>query len=416
MADHKLPLIDRLRDRGFIDQWGFMAFAVLGFVGIVSGKWLNVEAIWIAIGANALMLVYAIVIGRAGTGRLRADQAGDNCYYLGLIYTLASLSYAIATFDPNDTASTIVQGFGVALATTIFGLILRVFFNQGRPDLENIEEQTRLELTEVATRLKSEMSGVIVQMNDFTRQMQQSMQEMHESATARMSTFTVSSVDGLRSVVETANEAIRSEANDFASRSKRYSTTFDKLLAKLEQHSDGLEHVAAVHEALTTAANLTKETAENTAASVNALSEGAAAARTTLSSAETASTSMQRVAEIFASSISSFQTNLEAIQQQTDEQLQRLKDGPSEIAENALVALNNAASALESRISKLIELQENVFSQLAQQAKMSLEAAQKNNVDLEAELERSRGLVSQVHASLADMTGQLANRFEGAPQ
>ena len=60
---------DRLRDRGFIDQWGFMLFAGAGFAGIVASKSLGIETIWVAIGAVLLMFVYALVIGRAGTGR-----------------------------------------------------------------------------------------------------------------------------------------------------------------------------------------------------------------------------------------------------------------------------------------------------------------------------------------------------------
>ena len=105
---------DRLRDRGFIDQWGLLGVAGAGVARIVTSKALGIETVWVAIGAVLLMFIYALVIGRAGTGRLRADQAGDNCYYLGLIYTLSSLSYAIFTFDPDGTATTVVQGFGIA--------------------------------------------------------------------------------------------------------------------------------------------------------------------------------------------------------------------------------------------------------------------------------------------------------------
>ena len=106
---------DRLRDRGFIDQWGFMVFAGLGFIAIFLAKSLGIDTMWVAAGAIGSMIAYAVIIGTRGTGRVRADQAGDNCYYLGLIYTLASLSYAIWTFDPTDTATTIVQGFGLSL-------------------------------------------------------------------------------------------------------------------------------------------------------------------------------------------------------------------------------------------------------------------------------------------------------------
>ena len=130
MEKRKITLIDRLRDRGFVDQYGFLVFALGGGIAIVAAKYTNAPAGWVTIGAIALMGLYALIISRSGSGRLRSDQAGDNCYYLGLIYTLSSLAYAIFFFDPSNTATTIVQGFGIALATTVLGLVLRVFFNQ----------------------------------------------------------------------------------------------------------------------------------------------------------------------------------------------------------------------------------------------------------------------------------------------
>ncbi|RYF50796.1 MAG: hypothetical protein EOO27_31115, partial [Comamonadaceae bacterium] len=67
-----------LEERGWIDRWGFLLFAFGGAASILIAK---------AAGAAIAMVAYAFVVQTSGTGRLRADQAGDNCYYLGLIYT-----------------------------------------------------------------------------------------------------------------------------------------------------------------------------------------------------------------------------------------------------------------------------------------------------------------------------------------
>jgi chromosome segregation ATPase len=410
----RIPLIDRLRDRGFVDQWGFMVFAVLGFAGIISAKWFEAETVWVAAGAVLAMFAYAIVIGRSGTGRIRADQAGDNCYYLGLIYTLASLSFAIGTFDPGDTASTIVQGFGIALATTIFGLILRVFFNQGRPDLENVEEQARLELTEAAARLKGELNGVVRTMNDFSRQLQQSMQEMHDSAKASVDDFTSNSVEGLKSVVETANGTIRGQANDFATRSKRYSTTFDGLLDKLEQHGASVERMTETHDALGKTADAAKLTAESANISVQALSKSTEAAQATASSAEEASRSAKILVEQLASSVSALEAGLKSIREETDRQLESLKLGPAETVSIAMANLTKASLALETHIAEVSSLHDDVRANLVVQSEAALAATQKHNDGLEAELGRSRELVERVHASLAEMTEALAKTVEGA--
>lgn len=413
MSD-RIPFVDRLRDRGFIDQWGFIAFAVAGFAGIVSAKWLEVETVWVAVGAIAAMFVYATIVGRAGTGRLRADQAGDNCYYLGLIYTLASLSYAIATFDPSNTASTIVQGFGIALATTIFGLILRVFFSQGRPDLENVEEQTRLELTEAASRLKAELNGVVRTMNDFSRQIQQSIREVHEASTTAVEEFTGSSVEGLKSVVDAANEAIRGQANDFAARSKRYSASFDTLLEKLEQHGQSVENLSKSHDAIRSTAELTKKTADNVNLSVQALKASGEAAHTSASEAAAASQSVRTMTEQLATSVAALEESLKNVRDETDRQIEQLKAGPAEVGAQAMQTLKNAASALEGHLSDVSTLNATIQSDLTAQNAAALEVAKQHNAALEIELGRSRQLVGQVHSALAEMTESLAKTVEGA--
>ena len=411
---NKIPLIDRLRDRGFIDQWGFIAFAVAGFAAIVSAKAFGLDTIWVAVGAIFSMLLYALVIGRSGTGRLRADQAGDNCYYLGLIYTLASLSYAIATFDPNNTASTIVQGFGVALATTIFGLILRVFFSQGRPDLENVEEQARLELTEASTRLKAELNGVVRQMNDFSRELQQSMQEMHEAATKNIEDFTKSSVLGLQSVVETANAAMSSESSDFTARSKKYSTSFNALLGKLEQHTGTLEHLNTAHSAIASTADVAKDAATSALSIVEALHKTAGGATAAATAAETASTAASHSARQLADTVSDFEESLARIRQETDKQIAELAAGPGTVAANTIATVNSACEALVLQIEQIAALHDNIRDGLADQTSVAVETSRRHNTELEAELARSRGLVTKVHSALVDMTESIAKTVEGA--
>src|SRR3954471_7408763 len=119
MSGARNSLVDRLKERGFVDRWGFLSFAGVGALLILLAKHSGGNPVHIALVAAGAMLLYAVMVYRTGTGRLRGDQAGDNCYYLGLIYTLTSLAYAIFVFDPSSQAQTIIQGFGIALATTI---------------------------------------------------------------------------------------------------------------------------------------------------------------------------------------------------------------------------------------------------------------------------------------------------------
>lgn len=403
---------DRLRDRGFIDQWGFMVFAGAGFAGIVASKSLGIETVWVAMGAVLLMFLYALVIGRAGTGRLRADQAGDNCYYLGLIYTLASLSYAIFTFDPDDTATTVVQGFGIALATTIVGLILRVFFNQGRPDLENAEEEIRLEMTDAVARLKGELNTAVRDMHDFSQRIQQVLGEVHTSAVNSIESFSKASVTGMQEVSEAASTAIREEANDFALRSKRYSTTFDSLLTKVERHGELLDDIAEAQQHLTTSSMSIGTVANETKSAMEALLMTSNSARASANETQSSVAAATELAEQLLLTINSLQAHIAATNTASEKRFYELSAAPTAAAEAVMQGLGRASIALESHLSQLAATHLDTHSSIAASAKQAAELIEQQNRALAAELDHSRELVTKVHTSLADMTHRLATSIE----
>lgn len=387
----RITYTDKLQDRGFIDQWGFLVFCVLGFAGIILAKHLKIDVVWVAAGACATMLLYAVIIGRAGTGRLRADQAGDNCYYLGLIYTLSSLSHAIFTFDPDDTAGTIVQGFGIALATTILGLVLRVFFSQGRPDLENIEQQVRLEFMEATSQLKSELNAVVQNTNDMSRQLQQSMQEVHASARTTIEGFAKQTVAEVQAVTAAASEAIAAESKDFVTRSKRYSTSIETLLTRLERHGESLDAITDAHQALAKTAHETRAAAEATSLSVTILSDGlSSTAQSTLSVANAASATAGQL----AGNIERLELGIKQILDEINKQLVDVKTGPATAVAEAARAASRACE------------------ELSMQGESAVAVTRAHNDALAKELARSREMVSKVHSALVEMTHKVARTVE----
>lgn len=403
---------DRLRDRGSVDQWGFILFSTLGFFGIVGAKSFQIEAVWVAVGAIVAMLLYAVLIARSGTGRLRADQAGDNCYYLGLIYTLASLSYAIGTFDPNDTATTIVQGFGIALATTIFGLILRVFFSQGRPDLENVEEQARLELTGAVAELRSELSVIVRDINDFGRQVQQSMTELHNSTKASIARFSEESIVSLQSVVRTAASSIGDESKQLADRSSRYSAAIDELIERLQLHGEVVGRMASEQESIALAAATTASTADS---AKRAVDEVLASSKSTREAAEGVEAAMSRISTLVQKLDATADALLSSVQEmksETDRRIREVGTAPADAIARALSVMSAAAKGLERQVLQIEQLHDQARSNIVTVGEATVQAARRHNDQLEAELGRSRAIVERVHSALADMTESLATRLE----
>jgi ABC-type uncharacterized transport system substrate-binding protein len=155
----------------------FLVFVSIGAAYIVWAKLAGAPGILVTVIPLGLMLVYALTLGFARYFRLRDDQAGDNLYYLGFLYTLTSLGVSLWQFSVNQGAEGIVTNFGIAIASTILGVALRVVFNQMRQDPIEVERTARLELADAARRVKQELDGTAFEFASFRRATQQMSEE-----------------------------------------------------------------------------------------------------------------------------------------------------------------------------------------------------------------------------------------------
>jgi hypothetical protein len=155
----------------------FLGFVLVGAAYIVWAKLAGIPPVEVTGIPLGLMVLYAMGLGLARYFRLRDDQAGDNLYYLGFLYTLTSLGVSLWQFSVNDGADAIVTNFGVAIASTILGVALRVVFNQMRQDPLEVERTARLELADAARRVKQELDATTFEFASFRRATQQIFEE-----------------------------------------------------------------------------------------------------------------------------------------------------------------------------------------------------------------------------------------------
>lgn len=395
-------LVDRLSERGLFDRFGFLTFALAGSLVIVLTKAFGLPAVLIAVGAALIMFLYAIIVYYAGTGRLRGDQAGDNCYYLGLVFTLSSLSYAIFTFDPSNTATTIIQGFGIALLTTVLGLVLRVFFNQTRADLVETEDTARIELAEAAGRLKAELSACVVSINDFSRQTRQSLEELH----ARILT-------SLTEASAAATLAIAEQGAEATSRAKRLSTATDKVVLGIQKHADALEGIENSTSSMVVSMSALGAAAEASQASMGNLVTHANALAVIGDGMKSAGQDLHLASTEMLKGVESFDSVAKQVGQAVLEQISEARSIPLDLVEKASAGLEDAVGAMRNSLEGFAAFQTILSTQLSDQARESLNAVDRNNAALAAELEKSREYVAKVHASLVDMTAEVVAEIEG---
>ncbi len=211
-----------------------LAFLV-GVFGGLAIKLLHVHPFVAAAFAAVVLVLYATLTFFTTHLQLEPEVIGDNCYYLGFLFTLTSLSitlYFVVQAGMAERAALIpevISGFGIALSSTIVGVFLRVLMMQFRVDIVSRERETRLELDDAARRLRAELNGAIARMKDFTVESVQ--QASEREAKLR---------DATRIVVDEMSREIQSSAMNISKFSEEAAQLTAQREAKLRSETDAL--------------------------------------------------------------------------------------------------------------------------------------------------------------------------------
>ena len=427
-------LVDRLSERGYVDRWGFLLFAAGGGTAILLAKLFGVSATLVAAGAAMTMVAYAVLVQFSGTGRLRADQAGDNCYYLGLIYTLVSLAYAIFLFDPAGTATTIVQGFGIALATTIMGLVLRVFFNQTRVDLVQTEDTARVELADAAGRLKAELAAMVVSMNDFGRQTRQSLEELRDGvvdalgevqatasatvaaasaqasqavadattqASEAIATNTARATQALTYTSAEAAKAIAEQSSEAVARARRLAAATEKVVSGIERHAGTLGVVETATAGIAASLAALEGAAEATRGSMDALASRADDVGGAQAGVASAARELELSVGALREQIQGFDGAAGRFDELVASRIEEVRRVPDDIAARAAASIEVAVAAIRAGLESAVAAQEEARRKTAEAAAESARGADAATTAFRESLEKIVAAQDQATAAIA---------------
>lgn len=116
-------------------------------------------------GTFAVMCVYVYLIYYNLTPEISSEQKADSCYYLGFILTLIAMVISLINFnfmgEGQELFRSIVRNFGLALVTTIVGIIVRIVWLQLLADrVTEAEETIRQKMLLEADKLKLEVERI----------------------------------------------------------------------------------------------------------------------------------------------------------------------------------------------------------------------------------------------------------------
>jgi hypothetical protein len=192
-----------------------------GSVGIIVLRVLNLSVFWAVLFSFFVMLLY-VLFGATKKYVIRPDILGDNSYYLGFLFTLVSLAYTLYGYASNENeVDTIINNFGIALATTLIGLVFRVYFNQTKEDPAVFEKAISMSLADQASSLIGETARIRNDMTTLRTSIQQSIKEGVDNSMIALTQSLSSASDVYKQQLiqnsEKMNEALLSNLSSFQS-------------------------------------------------------------------------------------------------------------------------------------------------------------------------------------------------------
>jgi methyl-accepting chemotaxis protein len=214
------------------DKGLFAAAAVLGFLVIMLLKIYEVlNSSIVAALAVGIMLVYGAISFQLPAIQMRPDRLGDNFYYLGFIYTLASLSAALFQLQTEANLQQLLGNFGIALVTTIVGVAGRVLFVQMRGELDEVEERVRRDLAAASLDLRGQLVTALREFETFHTGILQASNE----AVARSAQQLEDQIEQVGKVAQSAIQRIDSRADIASARTERLAQLIDRLTAAIAE-------------------------------------------------------------------------------------------------------------------------------------------------------------------------------------
>lgn len=294
------------------------------------------------------------------------EIVGDNCYYLGFVFTLTSLAVTLyLLYEPADAApqgqllGKTISGFGVALSSTIAGIVLRVLMQRMAPDMAQQDGEARVDLDLAIRDFRTHLSMSIGELKRYSVETSQVLAEQRDALR-----------ETLAQDADTHRQALESSATALT----RFSEETESRLS---------EHWAALEEGVSRDAEAYREAAQESVSAFREALEG------------------------IADSVSERHGSVrEALQRSSEEYRQALETGTADLR-HVLGEAVQAFAEYREEADRLAGLSRQTFEQTGESAKAArneLERMKALTEGIAALSSESRGL----DAALSGLVGKLA--------
>ena len=240
------PDLARLNVGDVRERVTFISVLVLVSLFIFIGKAFAGLPAWIGLVVSAVGIFgYGLLAWLDRNNRVRMDKAGDNCYYLGLTFTLTSLAAVLYRIDFDvSVAEYIISGFGIAIGSTIFGIIARLVLIQFVEELDDIELKARTRLTESADQLRVDLEDAAGRFQDFMISLQDEVKVSIVSITGEQIKQQRDLIEAVEAALKDAIGTMEQSSNKLADTLNGHSDVISKFNAASERSAKAADNLA----------------------------------------------------------------------------------------------------------------------------------------------------------------------------
>jgi hypothetical protein len=391
----------------------FLVASIAGSAILLYLKHLDVHQFYVTLLAVTFIFAYAFAGRLFSAIRLREDQLGDNCYYLGFIYTLVSLCWALYLFSGKTSdIGIVVSSFGLALGSTIAGIVARVTLNQMRRDQGEYETDFRMAMESAVFQLRSKIHDAVSALDTFCTTTRQVAQEAIEK-TAQDATGAIA--EGIKKVGESTDTILQSVGDSTSSVLHHIDAAFTEFQ----------EHSAQLSEGSKQTVEGSKQTVKALQALIKKIEKIDTPSDVISRQLEPVLDAATRAASVITERINSDAKSMAEIQERTlaiDARMGRMADdmgaviaalkASAEASKSTAEAANEALQA-QSRASRSVVDDQQAFAQEAQRSAEALFQVLKSSTDgLAAQVTRHRQIITEMSGSLGEMAVALAERAD----
>lgn len=412
------------------DKYLFVVLFFMGSVALIVMKQLGFSQLLVTTVPVAAIVLYGAYVLLTPKYSLPSDRAGDSLYYLGFLYTMVSLAYSLYEFSGAHSTQTVVTNFGIALATTILGLTLRVVYHQLRSDPFDIEREAGVELAQTASKLHGVVLKATSDFDSLRVALSQVMNEALADAKTRLADISKEIADRSKIQQEFLTTFSKGAAEELVNHHKEMLLASRGLTAAVKACADRLAALDIpsnlIRERLDRVeipANIIKDRLEQVEIPKDTLKQRldviAAQLQTLLDGlterASRESTIMQTLYEVIQRASDAAQKLNQAVTKSgldAEEQRAQVKAGLAMLNETLRELGSSTRSIVETNKAHL-EHQQKFLNELSNTSAGALSAVEEHRRLLQSELKSSAAAVGQVHASLVSLTKTVVEKLNG---